>query len=155
MNFKYFMDIKEGDVVIASKGKKKIMGIGVVTGSYKFIKTDEVKHRHSIPVDWYYTKEKDIPTQGDWRKTVGPVTYEKFCSLIIGSGIITQENIVIPTEIQELILKFDSNRKVLGLFSIISYQKINVINCRNLSSACLHIRFDLCEEPQSVVSATK
>jgi MoxR-like ATPase/plastocyanin len=114
LNFKYFMSIKKGDIVIASKGKKKIVGIGVAKGEYKFFSQDDSTYRHTIPVDWYYTQEKDIPIQGDWRKTVGPITSEKFCSLITGSEMTTTENIVIPNEIQKLIVEFDTNRKLFS-----------------------------------------
>jgi len=82
--FKNFLSIKEGDIIIANKGYSKIVGIGTVTGPYKY-RPDLTLHQ-TYPVEWFDTKERDIPPQtGVWRKTVSPVDADLYNKIISGT----------------------------------------------------------------------
>lgn len=69
--FKDFLSIKAGDIIIANKGMKKIVGIGRVIGEYQF--RPELKFKHTYPVEWHDGKEREIPYQSEWRITVKEV----------------------------------------------------------------------------------
>lgn len=71
-----FLKIKEGDVIVANKGKSKILGLGKVVGPYKY--RPELKHPHTFPVEWYDTVESSIPKQEGWMITVIPLKKEDF-----------------------------------------------------------------------------
>jgi len=71
-----FMRIKEGDVILANKGKSKILGLGKVVGPYKY--RPEMKHPHTYPVEWYDTTEGTIPKQELWMVTILPLKKEEF-----------------------------------------------------------------------------
>ena len=79
----FVKEIKEDDIIVANKGITKIVGIGKVIGNY-YHEPDFVYH-HTIPVDWYDTKEKDIPPQA-WQRTVMKLEEDKIKEL----GIITE-----------------------------------------------------------------
>ena len=71
-----FMKIKEGDVILANKGKSKILGLGKVVGPYKY--RSEMSHPHTFPVEWYDTTEGMIPKQEGWMVTVIQLKKEDF-----------------------------------------------------------------------------
>lgn len=82
--FKNFLSIKEGDIIIANKGYSKIVGMGTVKGPYKY-RPDLTLHQ-TYPVEWFDTKERDIPPQtGVWRKTVSPVDADLYNKIISGT----------------------------------------------------------------------
>jgi len=71
--FKNFISIKKGDIIVANKGASKIVGIGKVTGSYEY--RPDLTFHHTYPVEWFDVKEREIPPQtGAWRMTVRPIT---------------------------------------------------------------------------------
>ncbi len=109
--FRNFLKIKPGDIIIANKGKRKIVGIGRVLGEYRF--DDRQNLKHTYPVDWFYQKEKKVSLHSDWGMTVRPVKHKDFCSIVSDAEMI-QENIIIPNEIKEMIIKFDENRKLFS-----------------------------------------
>ncbi len=74
-----FMKIKEGDVILANKGKSKILGLGRVVGPYKY--RPEMKHPHTFPVDWYDTTEGAISKQEGWMITIIQLKKEDFDEL--------------------------------------------------------------------------
>ncbi len=50
---------KPGDVVIAKRGRRLLLGAGIITGDYRFeINNDEHGHGHEVAVDWH--------TKGEW-----------------------------------------------------------------------------------------
>ncbi len=100
--FKNFLSIKKGDIIIANKGMSKIVGIGKVIGEYQY-KQDE-EHAHTFPVEWIYTKEKYIPTQTNWFFTVSKITPESFNNII-------SEKSSLSEEFEDLVKKFDKNPK--------------------------------------------
>lgn len=55
--------IENGDIILVSRGLKKLRAIGVVTGGYSFDDTRADNFRHGRPVDWLWvskTPESDI-----------------------------------------------------------------------------------------------
>ena len=74
-----FMKIKEGDVILANKGKSKILGLGKVVGPYKY--RPEMKLPHTVPVEWYDITEGTIPKQEGWMVTILPLKKEDFDEL--------------------------------------------------------------------------
>ncbi len=49
--------MKEGDVVLASRGNKRLQAIGIVTGSYEFVKRDLDEYHHRRPIKWIWKDE--------------------------------------------------------------------------------------------------
>ena len=109
--FRNFLKIKPGDIIIANKGKRKIVGIGKVLGEYRF--DDRQNLKHTFPVDWFYQKEKKVSLHSDWGMTVRPIEHKDFCSILSGSEIV-QDSAVIPADIEELIKKFDLDKKLFS-----------------------------------------
>jgi len=103
--FENFLNIKKGDIVVANKGKSKIVGIGKVTSEYQFESGDEFPNRYKV--DWFYTKEKEIPMQSGWFVTVIPITVELYKTII--SPKKPDSKTQISEETEELIEKFDKN----------------------------------------------
>jgi len=94
-----FLKIKKGDIIVANRGKSKILGIGKVTGSYQY--QEGQKHPHTFPVDWYDTNEREITMQNGWMVTVIQLTKKNFDDLIgekTSSPTLTQ---VTTTEFEE------------------------------------------------------
>lgn len=81
--FRDFLSIKKGDIIIANKGLSKIVGIGRVTGNYQY--RPNMTSHHTYPVEWFDTTFKEIPGQGiTWRKTVYRVSEELYNSITSG-----------------------------------------------------------------------
>lgn len=83
--FRDFLSIKKGDIVIANKGKSRIVGIGKITGDYEY--RDDFRYKHTFPVQWFDTKEREIPLQPNWFVTVGKLSKELAESIISGKMI--------------------------------------------------------------------
>jgi MoxR-like ATPase/plastocyanin len=109
--FRNYLKIKPGDIVIANKGKRRIVGIGRVLGEYRF--DDRQNLKHTYPIDWFYQKEKEVSFHSDWGMTVRPTEYKDFCSILSGSEII-QDGAIIPDEIEELVKQFDENKNLFS-----------------------------------------
>ena len=97
--FRDFLSIKKGDIIIANKGLSKIVGIGRVTGEYQY-RPDMTCH-HTYPVEWFDTSFREIPGQGmTWRKTVYRVSGDLYDSIVSGQF---PENLVMGSENEELL----------------------------------------------------
>ena len=77
--FKNFLKIKKGDMIIANKGKSRIVGLGEVTGNYQY--RPDQKYAHAYPVNWFWSGEREIQSQNNWHITVVPVPHESFNSI--------------------------------------------------------------------------
>ncbi len=62
-----FVQIREGNRVIANKGTSEVLGIGTITGSYYFV--PDVEHGHRLPVHWDDLTPRSVQ-EGGWRKTL-------------------------------------------------------------------------------------
>ena len=102
----YFLKIKKGDIVIANKGKSRIVGIGRVIGDYKYASDQE--YGHTYPVDWFWTGEKEIPFQDNWFVTVIPIPIELY-KIIVPPKQLLKTNL--SPKLEDLIEKFDKNPK--------------------------------------------
>jgi hypothetical protein len=62
-----FRNIAVGDRVVANYGYFRVLGIGTVTGTYRYVPNAE--HAHQIPVRWDDTRERIVSMRG-WRSTL-------------------------------------------------------------------------------------
>lgn len=76
--------IKPGDTIIANKGKSEILGIGTVTGDYRFVETDDYAHQRDVT--WHEIETKSIDRQNGWVKTLVQVTQDEYSQLILRTG---------------------------------------------------------------------
>ena len=70
-----FVNLREGDKIIANEGTTQVLGLGVVAGEYYFV--PNVRHGHRVPVDWYDLEKRPIKKDG-WRKTLIKLSEEEF-----------------------------------------------------------------------------
>lgn len=70
-----FLQIQEGDQVIANQGTTKILGIGTVNGPYYYV--PDVRHRHRLPVSWDDTTPRTVDQPG-WQRTLIELDAAKF-----------------------------------------------------------------------------
>ena len=75
-----FLKIKPGDIIVANKGKSTVVGIGRVIGTYKYFSA--LQYPHTYKVEWFDTKEIQIPTQENWYVTVLPVSSDFYEQII-------------------------------------------------------------------------
>ncbi|MFW6297600.1 MAG: McrB family protein [Desulfosalsimonas sp.] len=75
-----FANIKEGDRVVANKGKKEIIGMGTVIGPYYFVPNTE--HGHRLPVIWedLTRRRVDEPSWGSTLQKIKPDRFEEIIS---------------------------------------------------------------------------
>ena len=68
-------ELEPGDLVVANKGKSRVLAVGeVVEPGYEW-KEDRETYRHLVRVKWDTTLAQDIPTQSAWGfYTVAPVS---------------------------------------------------------------------------------
>jgi len=110
-----FASIDEGDIIIANRGKTRIIGIGVATqfdGQDSPYFYEEDTGHHSIKVRWIDTEERIIPTMNQWQKTLVELDYEIFYTLIKSSEII-KEQTMLETPITEDVEIFTKIKKQL------------------------------------------
>ncbi len=77
-----FLKIKKGDIIIANRGKSTVVGIGRVVGDYKYYAA--LEQPHTYQVEWFDTKERQIPTQNNWFVTVLPVSSDFYEQILSG-----------------------------------------------------------------------
>ena len=105
--FKDFLTIKKGDIIVANKGQKTVVGIGRVLGTYEY--RPDLEMHHTYPVDWFDIKEREIPSQGStWRKTVYKIKVELISEIISNNSPDMQEGF--DQKFEELIKIFDRDR---------------------------------------------
>jgi len=62
-----FRDIEIGDLVVANKGKTRVLGIGRVTGPYQYVEGEQYPHRHTV--DWFDTNSRQVNQPG-WARSL-------------------------------------------------------------------------------------
>jgi MoxR-like ATPase len=107
--FRSFLSIKKGDIILANKGMSKVMGIGRVTGDYVY--SPNSIHAHTYPVDWFDTEEKDILQQRNWFVTVTSVSKDIYESILSDSW---PQQFLIPENLEYLIQRFDQNHQLFN-----------------------------------------
>jgi hypothetical protein len=73
-----FVNIQEGDRVVANKGTTRLLGIGTVTGPYYYV--PDTQYAHRLPVLWDDVTQRQI-NEGNWRFTLGEIKFNDFESL--------------------------------------------------------------------------
>jgi hypothetical protein len=69
-----FMQIREGDRIVANRGTTKVLGVGTVAGPYYFVPDNE--HGHRVPVRWDDLTSRQVKEEG-WRRTLVELDKEK------------------------------------------------------------------------------
>jgi len=79
-----FRHLEEGDLIVANRGMKSIVGLGRVKGPY-FFNAERSVLRHCVPVDWFRTDEYPIADRKAvsdwWARTVKRLTQQEYESL--------------------------------------------------------------------------
>ncbi len=76
-----FRDLEEGDIVVANQGTKKVVGIGRVTGGYRF-DAELTDYRHTVEVNWFDTTPRDVDFGAAWRPTLVEIKPDDYHRLI-------------------------------------------------------------------------
>ena len=66
--WRFAHQVKVGDVIVANKGKSEILGIGTVTGEYRFVPEDEYPHQRDV--EWHDVIRQQVDWQEGWLKTL-------------------------------------------------------------------------------------
>jgi 5-methylcytosine-specific restriction enzyme B len=64
-------EVREGDLLLATRGTERVLGIGVIVGPYEFEPTSELRHR--VPVEWQDLEAREISKPG-WRRRLEQIT---------------------------------------------------------------------------------
>ncbi len=75
-----FRDLEEGDIVVANRGTKTVLGIGRVAGGYYHVE-NRSEYRHTVDVDWFDTTERTVDFGGGWRSTIMKVRPDQYHAL--------------------------------------------------------------------------
>jgi len=81
-----FVNIREGDRVIANKGKREILGFGTVIGPYYFVPNTQYGHRLPVVWDDLYRRQVD---EASWSGTLQKIGSDRFEELKIAPIIET------------------------------------------------------------------
>lgn len=73
--WKFVKEISIGDRIVANQGKSVVLGLGTVTGKYRFDRT--LTYPHVVDVTWDDLKPR-VVTQGGWVRTMVELDREKF-----------------------------------------------------------------------------
>ena len=96
-----FITLKPGDRFVSNKGKRLLLGIGTVTGGYKY-RPERSEYKHTIDVKYDKTSKEGIPIPGDIKgkfgKTIVPLDKEIFDDIEKRFGISEGEIVVKPDD---------------------------------------------------------
>jgi hypothetical protein len=70
-----FRNIEVGDRVVANDGFFRVLGIGTVTGAYRFVHGE--RYPHQLPVRWDDTRERQVEMKG-WRASLIRLNQDTF-----------------------------------------------------------------------------
>lgn len=87
-----FSRIKDGDRIIANKGKKEILAIGTVVGPYYFVANSQYGHR--LPVIWDDQTGREV-NEPSWSGTLQKVSPERFKELRDAEPISDKSTVVV------------------------------------------------------------
>jgi 5-methylcytosine-specific restriction protein B len=77
-------DLEEGDVIVANKGTSRVVGIGKVTGPYRW-DDSRAEYRHTVPVDWSDVETRVIEPVKPWAtRTVAQVSEPLYRQILSG-----------------------------------------------------------------------
>jgi 5-methylcytosine-specific restriction enzyme B len=78
-------EIKPGDRIVANRGLTKVLGIGTVTGPYRFAPGE--RHGHQIPVQWDDLTPRQVPKNGRWRWTIVRLPKSRFDEILTAPAV--------------------------------------------------------------------
>ncbi len=102
----FLHDVQEGDVVVTNRGRSTVLGIGRVTGPYRY--EPEGRHRHRRSVRWEDTRARALPPQ-PWLRTLIRLKPEELETIL-------QAGSSLPRELASL---FESEEEVRWAFTLI------------------------------------
>ncbi len=103
----FLHEVQEGDYVVANQGKGTVLGIGRITGPYRYESAGEQRHRR--PVEWEDTRLRSVPPQ-PWLRTLIRLKPEELRQ-------IQQAGSPLPNALASL---FDSEGEVRWAFGLVS-----------------------------------
>ena len=77
-------DIQEGDVIVANRGTKEVLGFGTVIGPYEYV--PDTHYAHQVSVRWDDTVPRRIEEKG-WVKTLIEIKPEKYEGLLAAPSL--------------------------------------------------------------------
>jgi 5-methylcytosine-specific restriction enzyme B len=94
--YQFSNEIKEGDVIYAKRGRKEILGRGIVTGKYYFDSNKEYPQR--INVDWTHNGSWEHPGEAVTKVLTNITSYPQYTSLlerlIIGEEVTVEDEVI-------------------------------------------------------------
>lgn len=63
-------DLRAGDVIVANRGIREVLGVGVVAGPGYVFDDTRSYYRHTVKVRWDTSRAGIIEDQGNWRETI-------------------------------------------------------------------------------------
>lgn len=97
----YFIgEIREGDVVVANRGRSVVLGRGVV-GKYRY-EPGRAEYPHLREVQWFDTAERQVEEQGAWAVAVERISPELYRKLFPEDGAESANMEFVPNEVQTI-----------------------------------------------------
>ena len=117
-----FRNIKAGDIIIANRGQKEVVGIGRVIEEYFFDGSEE-RYPHKLGVDWFDTEIRRVNKPG-WVKTLIEIEYEEFEEISNAPGKLDGSTSA-AKEVLQKILPIDREREAAVKFLAESVEYCN------------------------------
>ena len=80
-----FRNLEPGDLVLANRGTKAVVGIGRVTDPY-FFDRELPDHCHTVGVDWFDTAERSVEFGSAWMRTIVSVKSDDYHRIVRGAA---------------------------------------------------------------------
>jgi 5-methylcytosine-specific restriction enzyme B len=74
-----FGHIQTGDLIVANRGTKEVIGIGTVIGPYTFV--PDITHGHHLPVRWDDTQSRPVK-KGHWVRTIIELNQKEYKEIL-------------------------------------------------------------------------
>jgi 5-methylcytosine-specific restriction enzyme B len=102
-----FRDFQPGDLIVANRGLREVLGLGTVTGGYRFEKADADLPWHLVEVEWDTSRAFRLEEpRHAWQQTFGSVPPEVLQRLrapeTVSGGAVTVTRAEPPIEVQRL-----------------------------------------------------
>ena len=72
-------EIRQGDIIVANKGKTSVLGIGSVSGPYHF--TPDMRFGHQLPVKWFDQRPRQVNELG-WLKAIIELNEDQYQEIL-------------------------------------------------------------------------
>lgn len=82
-----FRKLTPGDIVIANRGTTEVLGIGRVTGGYRY-DPSLPEYRHVVPVEWFDVTPRKVSVGGGWRSTISKVKPDQYHAILTSSEVL-------------------------------------------------------------------